>query len=120
MDIVEAINQRKSVRAFKSDPVPREILKEIMEPALRAPSWGNTQPWEFAIATGKKLEEVRQAFAGKAAAAEEDKPDIPRPREFPQPYDARYRVVGKKVLELKGISREDRKKGGMWLLQGLR
>ena len=31
MDIVEAISQRKSIRAFKSDPVPKEILKEIME-----------------------------------------------------------------------------------------
>ena len=120
MDIVEAINQRKSIRGFKSGPVPKEILKEIMELALRAPSWGNTQPWEFAIATGKKLEEIRQAFVEKAAAAEEDNPDIPRPREFPQPYDTRYRVLSKKVLELKGISREDREKRRQWLLQGLR
>ena len=35
MDIVEAINQRKSTRAFKSDPVPKEILEEIMELARR-------------------------------------------------------------------------------------
>jgi nitroreductase len=120
MDIVEAINQRKSIRAFKSDPVPKEILKEIMELALRAPSWGNTQPWQFAIVTGKKLEEIRQAFVEKAAAAEEDNPDIPGPREFPQPYDTRYRVRSRKVLELKGISREDKEKRRWWLLQGLR
>jgi len=120
MDIVEAIQQRKSTRAFKSDLVPQEILKEIMELALRAPSWGNTQPWEFAIATGKKLEEIRQAFIEKAAAAAQDNPDIPRPREFPQPYDTRYRVVGRKVLELKGISREDKEKRRWWILQGLR
>ena len=120
MDIVEAINQRKSIRAFKSDPVPKEILREIMEVALRAPSWGNTQPWAFVIATGKKLEEIRQAFVEKAAAAEEDHPDIPRPREFPQPYDARYRALGRKVLELKGISREDKEKRKRWVLQGLR
>ena len=101
MDIVEAINQRKSIRAFKSDPVPMGILKEIMELALRAPSWGNTQPWEFAIVTGEKLEEIRQAFAEKAAAAEKDNPDIPRPREFPQPYDTRYRALGRRILELK-------------------
>jgi nitroreductase len=59
MEIVEAIQKRKSIRAFKSDPVPQEILKKIMELALRAPSWANTQPWEFAIVTGKKLEEIR-------------------------------------------------------------
>jgi nitroreductase len=120
MEIVEAIHQRKSIRAFKSDPVPKEILKEIMELALRAPSWGNTQPWEFAIVTGKKLEEIRQAFVEKAAAAEEDNPDIPRPREFPQPYDTRYRALGRRILELKGIRREDKEKRKWWLLQGLR
>jgi nitroreductase len=120
MDIVEAINQRKSIRAYKPDPVPKGILKQIMELALRAPSWGNTQPWEFAVATGKKLEEIRQAYVEKAAAAAEDNPDIPRPRGFPQPYDTRYRAVGRKVLELKGISREDKEKRRWWVLQGLR
>ena len=119
MDIAAAINQRKSIRAFKPDPVPKETLKQIMELALRAPSWGNTQPWEFAIATGKKLEAIRQAYAEKAAAAAEDKPDIPRPRAFPQPYDTRYRALGRQVLALKGISREDKEKRISWVLQGL-
>ncbi len=120
MDIVEAISQRKSIRAFKSDPVPKEILKELMELALRAPSWGNTQPWEFAIVTGKKLEEIRQASAEKAATAAPDNPDIPRPRGFPQPYDTRYRALGRKVFELKGIGRADKEKRMWWILQGLR
>lgn len=118
MDIVEAINQRKSIRAFKSDPVPKEILKEIMELALRAPSWEDTQPWEFAIVTGKKLEETRQAFLERAE--EKHNPDIPHPREFPQPYDTRRRALGRKVFELKGIDREDRDKRKLWGLQGLR
>ena len=118
MEIVEAIRQRKSIRAFKSDPVPKEIMKEIMELALRAPSWANTQPWEFDIVTGKKLEEIKQAFVEKVE--EEHNPDIPRPREFPEPYDTRRRVLGRKLLELKGISREDKEKRRWWLLQGLR
>ena len=120
MDIVEAIQQRKSIRAFKPDPVSKEILKEILDVALRAPSWANTQPWEFAIVTGRKLERIRRAFVEKGTAAEEDNPDIPRPREFPQVYDTRRRVVGRKVLELKGIQREDKEQRGRWLLQGLR
>jgi nitroreductase len=119
MDIVEAIHQRKSIRAFKSDPVPKETLKEIMELALRAPSYDNTQPWEFAIVTGKKLEEIRKAFVEKAAAKEPN-PDIPLVREFPQPYDTRRRTLGRKVLELKGIKREDKEKRMWWLLQGLK
>ena len=120
MEIVEAINQRKSIRAFKSDPVAQEILKEVMELALRAPSYDNTQPWEFAIVTGKKLEEIKQAFVKKAEEGRNPDTDIPRPREFPEPYDTRRRTIGRKVLELKGISREDKEKRGRWLLQGLR
>jgi nitroreductase len=118
MDIDEAIDKRKSIRAFKSDPVPKEILKETMELALRAPSWEDTQPWEFAVVTGKKLEEIRQAFVERGE--EKHNPDIAHPREFPQPYDTRRRALGRKVFELKGISREDREKRKWWGLQGLR
>jgi len=119
MDIVEAINQRKSIRAFTSDPVPKEILREIMELAFRAPSYDNTQPWEFSVVTGKRLEDIRQAFVEKTAA-EEPNPDIPLVQEFPQPYDTRRRVLGRKIFELKGIRREDKEKRMWWLLQGLR
>jgi hypothetical protein len=34
MDIIQAINQRKSIGAFKSDPVTKEVLREIMEVGL--------------------------------------------------------------------------------------
>ena len=118
MEVVEAIQQRKSIRSFKSSPVPKEILNEIMGLALRAPSWENTQPWEFAIVTGEKLEQIRQAFVGKAG--EETNPDVPGPRGFPEPYDTRRRVLGRKIFELKGIKREDKEKRRWWFLQGLR
>lgn len=118
MDIVEAVNQRKSIRAFKPTPVTQEILQEIMELALRAPSWGNTQPWEFAIVGGKKLEEIKQQFVEKAT--EELAPDITRPQEFLEPYATRRRAIGAKFLEIRGITREDREGRRGWLLQGLR
>lgn len=118
MDIVEAIQQRKSVRAFKPDHVPKETLRELIELALRAPSWANTQPWEFAVVTGEKLEEIRRGFVEKAQ--EQYHPDIPPPRGFPEPYDTRRRALGGKVLELKGIGREDKEKRKLWVLQGLR
>ena len=118
MKIDEAIRQRKSIRAFKPDPVPQEILREIMELALRAPSWGNTQPWEFAIVSGSKLDEIRRAFIEQAG--EPSNPDIAAPREFPEPFDTRRRALGRKIFEIKGISREDREERRQWQLQGLR
>ncbi len=93
MDISEAISQRKSIRAFKPDSVPMDILKNILEESIRAPSWANTQPWEFAVATGKPLEDIREEFLAKASIS--PSPDVPRPPAFPERYAARIRVLDK-------------------------
>lgn len=118
MEIAEAIRQRKSIRAFRPDPVPDALLREIIELALRAPSWANTQPWEFAVVAGRDLETIRQAFVDRSE--EQICPDIPYPAGFPGLYDTRRRVLGRKVLELKGIAREDKERRRWWQLQGLR
>ena len=76
MDVIEAVNKRKSIRSFKPDPVPRKTLTEILNLALRAPSWANTQPWESATVTGKKLQEIIKCFLEKAE--EEPNPDLAR------------------------------------------
>jgi nitroreductase len=104
MEITEAINKRKSIRIFKADPVPREVLQELMESALRAPSWANTQPWEFAIVSGAQLEQVRQGFIGKIK--EEPHPDLARPHSFPEPYNSRRHALGKRDAEAIKKSRE--------------
>jgi nitroreductase len=88
MDIIEAINKRKTYRGYKADLIPKEILQEIMKAAIRAPSWANTQPWEFAVVTGKKLDTIRQEFM-KRAETEEQNPDLAFPRVFPDPYRSR-------------------------------
>lgn len=93
MDISEAIDRRKSIRAYRPDPVPPDVLRKILEEAVRAPSWANTQPWEFAIATGKPLEEIRTIFLEKRRTS--PSPDVPRPPEFPERYAARIRVLDK-------------------------
>ncbi len=49
LDLFEAIRGRRSVRAFKPEPVPDEDLRRILEAAIMAPSAGNLQPWEFVI-----------------------------------------------------------------------
>jgi nitroreductase len=91
MDVVQAINERFAVRAYKSDPVPLDLLRKIIEQALRAPSWANTQPWEFAIATGKKLKAIQDGFVKRGV--QEPKSEVPRPYEFPEPYMSRIRAL---------------------------
>jgi len=55
MDTVTAVKERRSIRKFKSEPVPRELIRGILEQARWSPSWGNTQAWEFYVVTGQSF-----------------------------------------------------------------
>jgi nitroreductase len=57
MELVRAIKERRSVRKFKPDPVPRELLQRILLDAMWAPSGMNTQPWKFLVIEGKARDE---------------------------------------------------------------
>ena len=52
MDAITAIRQRTSVRHFRPDPVPREIIETLLDCAVRAPNHKLTEPWRFAVLTG--------------------------------------------------------------------
>ncbi|MEO0093847.1 MAG: nitroreductase family protein [candidate division WOR-3 bacterium] len=49
MEFYEVVKKRKSVRAYKKDPIPEEVLNRIMEAVRIAPSAKNLQPWKFII-----------------------------------------------------------------------
>ena len=72
MDVREAIEKRASVRRFKPEPVPDELIHEMLEAARLAPSGCNAQPWRFKVVTDKRarLELAkaahRQNFIAKA------------------------------------------------------
>lgn len=61
MELLEAIKSRKSIRAYKADPVPISVLTEILDIARWTPSSGNTQPWEFIVVTKEALEKLSRA-----------------------------------------------------------
>ena len=49
MDLFTAIRERRSIRKFKPDPLPAELITDLLEAARWAPSWANTQCWEVII-----------------------------------------------------------------------
>ncbi len=91
MDFIEVLKMRRSVRAFKPDAVPMDTLKKIMEDCVWAPSWANTQPWEFAVASGNQLKEIQNQFIAKSG--ERPYSDIARPPEFPEVYLNRIKAL---------------------------
>ena len=72
MDVHTAIRTRRSVRAYRSDPVPEESLKKILEAARLAPSAANRQQWKFVVVRDpekrKQLSQAahHQGFVGEA------------------------------------------------------
>jgi len=49
MDVFEAIYKRRSIRSFKSEPIPEKYIKKILTAATMAPTGGDMQPWEFFV-----------------------------------------------------------------------
>jgi nitroreductase len=112
MNVIEAINKRHSVRAFKSDPVPQDLLKKIVTDALRAPSASNSQPWEFAVVSGAKLDEIKKAFLDSATSM--PTLDISISLQYPEPWASRRAAVMAGVLEKLGVARDDKQKRMEW------
>ncbi len=58
MDLIKAIQERKSIRAFKPGPVPKEKIEAVLNLAIHAPSAINLQPWEFIVVAGEERERL--------------------------------------------------------------
>ena len=108
MTLDEVLARRRSVRAFRPDPVPREMVEDILRAAARAPSGTNIQPWKIHVAAG----EVRQTLEREVMAHREtDPPDVraefPRMSKRKEPYTSRMRKLGKEMYGLIGIPKGD-------------
>jgi len=121
MDIIDAIYQRKSIRGFRSDPVPKDRLTKILQSACRAPSAMNTQPWEFTVLTGDVLKSVKVAVVEKFNKKE---PINPEHHVVSWPNDSIYRdrqiELAMEIFKLMDIPREDKEKRTAWVEQGVR
>lgn len=102
-----AITSRRSIRAFRDTPVPRETVEAILRVAARAPSGTNMQPWRVYVATGKALERVCEAALGQHDALLFDQDYKYYPDDFFEPYRTRRKTVGVGLYGLLGIAKGD-------------
>ena len=121
MDVIEAIKSRKSIRGYKPDPVSKEVIKEILDVATRAPSTQNIQPWEFTVIAGEIMGEIKQANEEKFSSGEAPHRDIGRAM-APYAGEFRERQVGIAVqlFQLMNIGKEDKEKRTEWMKRGFR
>jgi nitroreductase len=114
MDVIEAIRTRKSIRGYKSTPVSKEILRQILEVALRCPSARNTQPWEIAVVTGEVFNKIKQGTTEALLSGTNPDPDI----KYSDAVEGRHKQYTLDSLYLiwdsMGIVREDKDARAKW------
>lgn len=93
MDVIDAIYSRSTVRAFKPDPVEKDIILKILEAATRSPSWANSQPWELFVAGGDVLERLREGYTVRFKRGDSRNLDMPAPRAWPPAHRERMRAL---------------------------
>ena len=101
-DLEDAITGRRSVRLFLRDkPVPRELVTESLELAIRAPSNSNVQPWHVVFASGPARDRLAEALLEQADIAA---PNVP---ELPESFAHLRRELGALVYGTMGVARDD-------------
>lgn len=117
MELRQAIMERRSIRGFKDTPIPKEIIRDILEMATRAVSANNNQPWEFAVLTGPLLKKIGAANMESFVNGEE--PDY-EDTAFEGVYRQRQIGLAIQLFGAMDIARGDKEKRLEWLKRGFR
>jgi nitroreductase len=120
MDYEEIAQDRRSIRGYKTDPIPREILEEIIHIAKHAPSSMNTQPWHFHVLTGEPLERIRKGNTEKMMAGSSVDREIKLNHGYEGPHRERQIEIAVQLFEAMGIARDDKERRLDWVMRGFR
>ena len=106
MDVTEAVDSRKSIRAFLDKAVDNSLIKELLEKSSRAASGGNLQPWKIYVINGETMNSFHKF------QSEWTEPETPAyaiyPDNLKEPYKTSRYEVADDMYSLLGIEREDK------------
>ena len=120
MNFETLVRTRRSVRGYKKDPVPKEIIQEIIDVAKGAPSSMNTQPWNLYVVTGEPLDKIRQGNTERMLAGVKPQRDFPTKEAYEGIHRERQVEIAKQLFAAMGIAREDKEMRQDWVMRGFR
>lgn len=121
MSFEDLVAQRRSTRGYKSDPVPRTLISDIIDVAKRAPSSMNTQPWNFHVVAGAPLEAIREENTElMLAGASVDREIRLSAHGYQGVHRERQVEIAIQLFEAMGIERNDKRRRQDWVLRGFR
>jgi len=104
--VSQAIATRKSIRAFKNDPISNQTLADLLTKSARTPSGGNVQPWRIFVINDQAMIRFKQ-YVLDHPQSEEPAYSI-YPAKLTEPYRSSRFLVGEQMYALLGIPREDK------------
>jgi nitroreductase len=116
----EVVLGRRSIRGYLKKPVPRALIEEILEMAMRSPSSMNTQPYHFHVITGEPLDRIRKGNTERILAGEPDSREFRRGEPFKGVHRDRQVGCAIQLFEAMGIARDDKEARQDWVLRGFR
>ncbi len=120
MQYDDVVTGRRSIRGYKPDSVPQEVIEEIIALATRAPSSMNTQPWHFYVVTGEPLDRIRQGNTDRNLAGVPDSREFRSHGAYEGVHRQRQIEIAVQLFEAMGIERHDKEKRQDWILRGFR
>lgn len=120
MNFDHVVMERRSIRGYKPDPVPKEVIRDIVGLAIRAPSSMNTQPWHLHVVTGEPLDRIREGNTERNLAG------VPASREIRMhgPYEGVHRkrqiAIAAQLFEAMDIEWSDKVRRQDWVMRGFR
>lgn len=113
------LTSRHSCRAYRPDPVPDQIIEQILTTAQRVPSWCNAQPWNVILTRPVETDRLRDAFYAHAQANAHDS-DIAFPASYKGAYKDRRRACGFALYDAVGIEKGDRAASAQQMMENFR
>lgn len=111
MNVIEALQQRKSVRAFLSKEVKESTINAILTAASNAPSGVNTQPWQVAVVTGATKQKLQAQIESSFREGDKGKADYHYyPETWIEPYKSRRIACGLQMYSTLKVGREDKQR----------
>ena len=111
MNVSEALQKRKSTRAFSDKEVSEDTIREVLEVARYAPSGVNTQPWQVAVVTGDKKRSLCSKMEDQFRNNIKGVMDYSYyPDEWKDPYRSRRKSCGLQMYSTLNIGRDDKQK----------
>jgi len=120
MTFDEVVLGRRSIRGFKEAPVPKALIREVIEIAIRAPSSLNTQPWSFHVVAGAPLDRIRAGNTERNLAGVPDTREFRSHGAYAGAHRERQIEIAKQLFAAMGIERHDQEGRKDWVLRGFR